>query len=233
MNASSQWFGPRSPVIPAKRYTSDSLTVLRKVTFLPTQRASNASLAAGPIVIPLRPAPAGSGPPAEQLAADDDALDLTGALPDRIEPGVAVQPLDGGLGRVPGRPVDLQRVVRDPDRRLRGDQLGLRRLADRQPALVGQPGGPADEPAGGLDGGRHVGQHELDRLEVDDRLSEGGPLPAVSQRLLHGRLREPHRLGADADPALVERAHGLLEPLPGRRQQRLRPDVTVLEDQLA
>src|SRR5512132_148620 len=99
MKSSSQWLGPRSPVIPAKRYTSDSPTVLRIVAFLPTCSAANASLAAD-VIVPLSLL---SARPAEELAADDDALDLARPFPDGVQARVAVEPLDHRLRRVAGR----------------------------------------------------------------------------------------------------------------------------------
>src|ERR1700749_1997788 len=57
------------------------------------------------------------------LVGDDHPLDLRGALPDAVDPDVAVEPLDRVLAHVAAAAEDLQRAVDDPAGRLRGGGL--------------------------------------------------------------------------------------------------------------
>ena len=83
---------------------------------------------------------------AHQSAADDQALDLAGALVQAHQPDVAVDPLDGHLPHVAGAAVDLHRQVGDLAGHLGAEQLGRRRrdapvLAGRRTAA--RPRAPA------------------------------------------------------------------------------------------
>ncbi len=64
---------------------------------------------------------------------------------------------------------------------------------------------------GRVDLGRHVGELELDRLVLGDRLAERPALLRVGERVLERGARDAERLGRDADPAAVERRHRDLE----------------------
>jgi hypothetical protein len=72
-----------------------------------------------------------------------------------------------------------------------------------------------DQVPGGLDLGRHVGQHELDALELVDPLPELLALVGVAERLLERALGDAQRERADADAAGVERLHEVDEARPG------------------
>ena len=61
--------------------------------------------------------------------------------------------------------------------------------------------------------GGHVGELDLDRLEVADRLTERVTLARVLQRLVVGALRVAERAGRDVDAAGLERAEHLLQAL--------------------
>src|ERR1700737_1371086 len=68
------------------------------------------------------------------LAGDDEALDLVGALIDLGEADVAEQPLDAVVTRIAVAAMDLQRVGDVFHRHVGGEQLGLRGLfGDRLP----------------------------------------------------------------------------------------------------
>src|SRR5579859_477295 len=73
----------------------------------------------------MRSGPAG----AQQLARDDVALDLAGAVPDPLDPRIAPQALQRQLVHEPHAAIDLQRGVGHPRQHLRGIELGLRNLA--------------------------------------------------------------------------------------------------------
>src|SRR3954452_4999793 len=170
-------------------------------------------------------------------AGDHEALDLVGALVDLRDLRVAHHPLDGVLVHVAVAAEHLDGLDRDRHRGVRGEQLGHRRpLA--QPALVAvrHRARLVEQFAGGRRPGLHVGELELDALEVVDRLAERDPLLGVLVRVVGralgdaDRLRrgaqaralehgERHRqaLALDADEVLVRHAHVLEDRGAGRR----------------
>ena len=90
--------------------------------------------------------------------------------------------------------------------------------------VVGQPGGVRLQ--------LHVGDLELDRLVVADRLAEGVALLRVLDRLVDAALGEADGQGGDGDPALVEDPQELGEaPAPLAEQVRRRHPA-VVEGQL-
>src|SRR3954447_27076090 len=155
-----------------------------------------------------------SGPEAAQdVAADDVALDLAGAVPDPLDPGVAPEALDPGLLHQPHAAEDLDRLVGDARQHLGREQLRLRDHPVRVPALVQQPGAVEREQVGGFDLGRHVGELERGPLELADRLAE--LLPA--RRPVGGEVEHPPRPadagGGDGEPRGVEPGVHQLEAL--------------------
>ena len=62
-----------------------------------------------------------------------------------------------------------------------------------------------------LDAHRHVGQLELDRLQLRDGLVEGLPLLRVAECALERRLRDAEGLRGDADAAASKGLHGEFE----------------------
>ena len=61
--------------------------------------------------------------------------------------------------------------------------------------------------AGGLDLHGHVGEHELDALEVGDRLAELLALLDVALGVVEGALRDAEGLGRDRDAGVVQGLH--------------------------
>ena len=68
-----------------------------------------------------------------------------------------------------------------------------------------------NELPGGLDLRRHVGEHELDRLERQHRLAELLPLRGVAHRPVEGALGQADGLRRDTGTRAVERHHRVLE----------------------
>src|SRR3972149_9357233 len=66
--------------------------------------------------------------PSQQLAGDDQALDLARALADLAHPGVAEGAPDGELARVPAPAEDLHGRAAGAQRGLGGEKLGHRGL---------------------------------------------------------------------------------------------------------
>ena len=178
----------------------------------------------------LPPASAGAEPaggpragadPHEQLAGHDDALDLVGALVDLGDLGVAHHPLEREVRRVAGAAEQLDRIGRDPHRHVGGVALGGR--AEEGEVLVaalGLGGRDVDHLPRGLELHGHVGEHELDALEVGDPLAELLALLDVRDGLVERALRDADGLGADGDPGVVERAQGDLQPVARLRRRR-------------
>src|SRR5215211_5719858 len=173
-----------------------------------------------PRAVDVRPgnAPAGVAEPSdlvplEELAADDHALDLRGSLADQQQRRVAVEPLDLVLLRVTVAAVDPESLLHDLLAGRRSEQLRHACLEVRALAGVLHAGGLEREQARGLDLRGHVGELELDRLVLGDRLAERLALLRVAQAQLERALRDADAAGGDVDPADLERVHHLGEAL--------------------
>src|SRR5262249_52333182 len=162
---------------------------------------------------------------AENLARDDDPLDLARPFVNLRDLRVTVVALDRELSRVAVAAEDLDRLAGLAARYLRGQELRLRARLRHTHALVLQRSGAVDEQPGGVDLGRHVRELELDRLVLGDALAEGLTLPRVLARDVVRRLRDADRLRRDADAAAVERLHRYPEALVLFVEQTVAPDV--------
>src|SRR5207237_2305483 len=101
------------------------------------------------------------------------------------------------------------RLLGHLDRLLAGLQLrhrtfGLGELA----AVAAFPECAPDQGPGGLDLRRHVGQHEGDRLVLDERATELLALLRVLERELEGGAGDPERLRADDRARELKRLQG-------------------------
>src|SRR5215208_6166000 len=118
-------------------------------------------------------------------ARDHQALDLRGALEDRVDLCVAVHALYGVLARVAVAAEDLDRPLGRPDGDLPRLQLRHRALGRVEVlARATHPRGAPHEQARGVDLHLHVGQCEPDRLVLDDRPPELAALLRVVERVL-------------------------------------------------
>ena len=80
-----------------------------------------------------------------------------------------------------------------------------------------------------LDAALHLGELELDRLDLGDRLAERVALLRVAHGLVERRAHHAERLGRDADAAGVEHAHRDLEALALGAQALFHRHPQVLE----
>src|SRR4051812_34910793 len=111
---------------------------------------------------------------------DDDPLDLVRALVDLGDLRVAHHPLHRVLVDVAVAAEHLDRLDRHGHRGVRGEQLRHRRpLAQAALAAVGDRARLVEQLAGGGGARLHVGELELDALEVVDRRAERDPLLRV------------------------------------------------------
>src|SRR6187399_731937 len=123
-----------------------------------------------------------SGSSGQELARDDQPLNLARPLADRGQLHVA----EVFLGRVvldeAVAAVNLDAVVGDLDRDLAGIQLRHRRLERRLAAELLEIRGVVGQEPRRLDLGRRVGQLPLDRLEAGDRRAEGAAVARIVER---------------------------------------------------
>ena len=99
---------------------------------------------------------------------------------------------------------------------------------------VERVGGAIDHHACGFEVGRHVGDLELQDLEVGEILAERLALEHVVARLVDGEGGGAERAGADVDAAAVEAGHGELEALALDAADEIGGgDAAVLHDDLA
>ena len=141
----------------------------------------------------------------QEPGGDDEALDFAGAFVDFGDAGVAVVALDGIFAGVAVAAVDLDGFVGDAGGHFAGEEFGDGGVHGEARAGVLLPSGFADEEAGGVDFGGHVGEHELNGLELRDGMAEGVALLGVGAGGFEGALGDAEGLRGDADAAAVER----------------------------
>src|SRR5882757_5652689 len=170
--------------------------------------------------------------PVQHVAGDHQALDLVGALEDLVDLGVAHEALDLEVAHVAGAAEDLYRVGRHLHRRVAGEALEHRRLGREAVPLfaVGHAGAVVEHAACRLGLHLHVGQHELDALELGNRLAELLAFAAIGDRGVDGALRQADRDRADRRPVEVEDAHAGLEGLALGTDHVLGRDAHIVEE---
>ena len=87
---------------------------------------------------------------AQERARDDVPLDLTGPVPDTLDPGIAPESLYGQVVHQSHTAKDLHRFIGDAGQHLRREELGLGNLAIGLEFLVEAPGGGERQPVGGV-----------------------------------------------------------------------------------
>src|SRR4051812_1857269 len=150
---------------------------------------------------------------AGQRSADDQPLDLRGALVERGDAHVAERALDGMVVDVAGAAVDLDRRVGAPLRGLGRVELRDRRLGGVRLAGVLQPARAPGEQARRVGLDLHLGEHALHELEGGDRAVELLALGGVTHRFVEHVLTDAGRPGGHAEAPGVQRAHRHLEPV--------------------
>ena len=123
----------------------------------------------------------------------------------------------------------LKALVSDPASRL-GDEFFGHGAEFRGVgcARVQFPRGLAQEGPGGLKFDLHVGEAELQGLELVDALSERLALAHISKRCRQGRLCRPQRAGRDIQPSAIKTGHGIGEALSFLTQQVLGRDGAAI-----
>ena len=147
------------------------------------------------------------------MRGDDHPLDLVSALVDGGDLGVAVGPFHLHALEEAAAAVDLQGVVGDLQRDVRGVHFRHGGLHAIRRVLFLQLCRGVDEEPGAAQLGRHIRQLEGDALLGRNGLSELNTLLGIAQRVLKRALGDAQRLRGDADASAVQRGHGNLEAL--------------------
>src|SRR5699024_7258004 len=168
----------------------------------------------------------------QQLAGHDHALDLVGARVDLRNLGIAHPALQREVLDVPGTTQQLDGVGGDLHGRVGGVALGGGAV-ERQIVVVtlGLGSGHVHHLAGGLQLHGHVGEHELDTLEVGDGLTELLAFLDVGHTLVQGALSDADGLRADGHAGVVEGAQRDLETLTGGADHTVPGDAHIVEEQ--
>ena len=167
-----------------------------------------------------------------QMGGDDHPLDLIGPLVDGGNLGVAVGALHLHALEETGAAVDLQGIVGDFQRNVRGIHLRHGRLHAVRLMMLLQFGcGINQEPCAAQLGG-HIRQLKGNALLGGNGLAELDTFFGICQRVLEGSLSDPQRLGGNTDAAAVQRGHGDFEALALLAQQVFLGNLYVVEDQL-
>src|SRR5688500_12217443 len=165
----------------------------------------------------------------QDMAGDDDFLDLAGAVVDLGDLGVAEVAFDVVALQVAAATEDLDGVRRVLHAVVAAEDLGHGGFPREAHALPAHGGGAPGEPPPGLDLGRHLSQHELDRLQVGERFAELGAPQGMGTRRVESGPGEPERDRGDVDAGDVETGHGDLESLPLLAEQVLTRDTHTVE----
>src|SRR6266568_3315030 len=166
------------------------------------------------------------------LARDQQALDVTGALVDLAHPHVAVDPLDRKIGEIAIAAMDLDRVRGDPLGHLGGEQFGHRRLLEAGLAIVAALSCVEDKTARGSELRRHVGEAERDRLVRHELLPERLAFLGIGERRLISGAGHPECLRGDADAPAFEVGQGDPVALALAAEHQIGGQLHLLEDKL-
>src|SRR5580704_16926682 len=151
-------------------------------------------------------------PRLDQLARDDEFLDLGCALVDPQGADLAIEALDNFAASDPAATEHLQRPIDNALSSLRCGHLRHRGLDGcRQLLDVPAPCGAIGQQRSPIDLRRHLAKRSLSKLEVSERRAKHFSALCMRKRLIERAPREAKRRGGDGGAEDVERAHGDLE----------------------
>src|SRR6185503_1247717 len=180
----------------------------------------------------MNPPTSADGVDAEQLASDDELLDLRRTLGERQMAEIAIEPLHRELARIAVPAVHLDRELRDAQAGLGREELRLRGLEHGLVAAFDRRGGSVGHQPTRLREIGHFRDHRLHELEGADRLAELLALFRVADRCVERRPREPDGGEGDCAAALREPAQRQPEALARLADQVAPGNQHVLERQL-
>src|SRR5262249_49882798 len=135
---------------------------------------------------------------------NDEALDFAGAFVNFGDASVAIGAFNRILAAVAIAAMDLNGLVRNARCHFTGEKFGHGRVLAEARASVLLPGGFANQQACRVNFRGHIGQHELDRLELRDGMAEGEAFLRILQRRFECALRYASGLCTNSDAAAVE-----------------------------
>src|SRR5215469_4471024 len=156
----------------------------------------------------------------QQVSCNYHALNLRSALVNLQQLRVTHQLFDRVLLHVAVTAENLHGVGCDLHARIGAEGLCVTGGNVRTLALIHQPRRLVSQQAHRFDLDCHIRHHELDRLEIGDRLAERGALLGVFETLVEGALADSNRDRPDLGAAAIERGHRILEALSLAANQR-------------
>ncbi len=108
--------------------------------------------------------------------------------------------------------MNLNGFVRDPSSHFAGEKLRDGGIHAKASAGILLPRGFTNEQASCVDLGGHIGKHELDRLELRDRMAESHALLRPGERGFKRALSDAGGLRGDSDTSSIERGERNLVP---------------------
>ena len=173
----------------------------------------------GPAAWPL-PVPADSGAQrAQQVAADDVALNLGGSIPDALDAGITPESRKRKVAHQSHAAMNLDCPVGHSREHLRSVELCRSDLAVRRQTLIEPPRGRQSQPVCRIDFRDHVGKLERDPLEAPDRLAELMAVHCMRKGEIEGapRTADTHR----ATEIRVEKSHSFASSNPRCNSPRI------------
>src|SRR5215475_4785055 len=177
---------------------------------------------------------------ASQAAADDEALDVVGALIDLGAAHAAIDALDGEVRHVTGAAQRLDGIGTDPFGGLGGDELCHRCFDQTRQARILAGGGVQSELTRRLEARRHIGQPERYGLVLEDRLAEGTALVRVPDGDIEGCPGHADALRGNADASALQVGQGdaialplLAQAVRGRHEHVVEADLAGIGGILA
>src|SRR5690348_4764671 len=169
--------------------------------------------------------------PLEEIARDDETLDLVGAIEDTEDAHLAIPALDGQLAGIAHAAVYLKHAVHDAVRHIRAIELRHRGLVAVILPAIGEPGCPQRDPLRRLDLDRRIGNHPLNRLPVGQRLPKGDAVLGVLDGHLHHPLARPDRPRRDRPARRANPLHRRIESVANLAEDIFFGDAHILKDQ--
>mmetsp|Transcript_15983 Transcript_15983/g.36504 ORF Transcript_15983/g.36504 Transcript_15983/m.36504 type:complete len:210 (-) Transcript_15983:643-1272(-) len=167
------------------------------------------------------------------LPGNDEALNLACAFINLCDPRISVVSFHRVVRYVTVSSQHLNRLMGAEGRGLRGGEFGHRRRLDEVLLVILHLRCSPGEEASGLDLQGHVGDLELDGLQLRDGAAERHTRLRVPHSGIQRCLCDPHSLARNADPAPVQGHHGNLETHAKFTQQVRSRNAAIFEDEAA
>src|SRR5260370_12234370 len=169
--------------------------------------------------------------PLQQLAGDQQALDLAGSLADEHKGRVTVIALDIELFGIAKAAMDAHRFGRDFLTQCGGKEFGHASCQVEAVAPILFLRGLLEQETRRLYPGRHIRQLELDGLVLGNRLAKGGALLRVLDGVVKCRLGHTYSSRRYVDTSDLQSAHNVFKPLAfAATKQAVSGHTHIIED---